>query len=112
MTTEQWERENQDTLKVMYKAGGYGVRQFRCGYCRKLLYTQTHNRKYCRYETCGHKALNLRNSIRRRQARGAPVVVKLLTLYELTPGSAQTLADKRATGNAPQKPRLNESLPS
>lgn len=70
MTTEQWERENQDTLQVMYEEGGYGVRQFRCGYCRKLLYTQTHNRKYCRYETCGHKALNLRNSIRRRQARG------------------------------------------
>ena len=70
MTTEQWERENQDTLKVMYEEGGYGVRQFRCGYCRKLLYTQTHNRKYCRYETCGHKALNLRNSIRRRRARG------------------------------------------
>lgn len=70
MTTEQWERENQDILKIMYETGGYGVRQFRCGYCRKLLYTQTYNRKYCRYETCGHKALNLRNSIRRRRARG------------------------------------------
>ena len=70
MTTEQWERENQDILKTMYETGGYGVRQFRCGYCRKLLYTQTYNRKYCRYETCGHKALNLRNSIRRRRARG------------------------------------------
>lgn len=56
MTTEQWERENQDILKTMYETGGYGVRQFRCGYCR--------------YETCGHKALNLRNSIRRRRARG------------------------------------------
>ena len=70
MTTEQWERENQDILKTMYETGGYGVRQFRCGYCCKLLYTQTYNRKYCRYETCGHKALNLRNSIRRRRARG------------------------------------------
>ena len=48
MTTEQWERENQDILKTMYETGGYGVRQFRCGYCRKLLYTQTYNRKYCR----------------------------------------------------------------
>ena len=33
MTTEQWERENQDILKTMYETGGYGVRQFRCGYC-------------------------------------------------------------------------------
>ena len=115
MTTEQWERENQDILKTMYETGGYGVRQFRCGYCRKLLYTQTYNRKYCRYETCGHKALNLRNSIRRRRARGeltCPVVVKLLTLYGPMPGSAQTLAGKRATGSVSQKPRLNESLPS
>ncbi len=70
MTTEQWERENQPTLKAMYEEGGYGVRKFRCGYCRKILYTQTHNRKYCRYETCGHKALNLRKSIQRRLERG------------------------------------------
>lgn len=28
MTTEQWERENQDILKTMYETGGYGVRQF------------------------------------------------------------------------------------
>lgn len=42
----------------------------------------------------------------------APVVVKLLTLYELTPGSAQTLAGKRATGSVSQKLRLNESPPS
>ena len=70
MTTEQWERENHPTLKAMYEEGGYGVRKFRCGYCRKILYTQTHNRKYCRYETCGHKALNLRKSIQRRLERG------------------------------------------
>ena len=60
MTTEQWERENQDTLMEYFIDGDPSVRRIQCEYCRKVLYTQTRSRKYCSFQTCGHKMLNLR----------------------------------------------------
>ena len=63
MTTEQWERENQDTLMEYFIDGDPSVRRIQCEYCRKIIYTQTRNRKYCSFQTCGHKMLNLRKSI-------------------------------------------------
>ena len=47
MTTEQWERENQDTLMEYFIDGDPSVRRIQCEYCRKVIYTQTRNRKYC-----------------------------------------------------------------
>lgn len=46
------------------------VRRIQCEHCRKIIYTQTRNRKYCSFQTCGHKMLNLRKSIRKRIERG------------------------------------------
>ena len=45
MTTEQWERENQDTLMEYFIDGDPSVRRIQCEYCRKVIYTQTRNRK-------------------------------------------------------------------
>ena len=70
MTTEQWERENQDTLMEYFIDGDPSVRRIQCEYCRKVLYTQTRNRKYCSFRTCGHKMLNLRKSLKKRVERG------------------------------------------
>ena len=55
MTTEQWERENQDTLMEYFIDGDPSVRRIQCEYCHKVIYTQTRNRKYCNFQTCGHK---------------------------------------------------------
>ena len=66
MTTEQWERENQDILMEYFIDGDPSVRRIQCEYCRKVLYTQTRNRKYCSFRTCGHKMLNLRKSLKKR----------------------------------------------
>ena len=66
MTTEQWERENQDTLMEYFIDGDPSVRRIQCEYCRKVIYTQTRNRKYCSFQTCGHKMLNLRKSLKKR----------------------------------------------
>ena len=41
MTTEQWERENQDTLMEYFIDGDPSVRRIQCEYCRKIIYTQT-----------------------------------------------------------------------
>lgn len=49
MTTEQWERENQDTLMEYFIDGDPSVRRIQCEYCRKVIYTQTRNRKYCSF---------------------------------------------------------------
>ena len=57
MTTEQWERENQDTLMEYFIDGAPSVRRIQCEYCCKAIYTQ--NSKYCSFQTCGHKMLNL-----------------------------------------------------
>ena len=70
MTTEQWERENQDTLMKYFIDGDPSVRRIQCEYCRKVIYTQTRNRKYCSFQTCGHKMLNLRKSLKKRAERG------------------------------------------
>ena len=70
MTTEQWERENQDTLMDYFIDGDPSVRRIQCEYCRKVIYTQTRNRKYCSFQTCGHKMLNLRKSLKKRAERG------------------------------------------
>ena len=70
MTTEQWERENQDTLMEYFIYGDSSVRRIQCEYCRKVIYTQTRNRKYCSFQTCGHKMLNLRKSLKKRVERG------------------------------------------
>lgn len=70
MTTEQWERENQDTLMEYFIDGDSSVRRIQCEYCRKVIYTQTRNRKYCSFQTCGHKMLNLRKSLKKRVERG------------------------------------------
>ena len=70
MTTEQWEHENQDTLMEYFIDGDPSVRRIQCEHCRKIIYTQTRNRKYCSFQTCGHKMLNLRKSIRKRIERG------------------------------------------
>ena len=70
MTTEQWERENQDTLMEYFIDGDPSVRRIQCEYCRKIIYTQTRNRKYCSFQTCGHKMLNLRKSLKKRAERG------------------------------------------
>ena len=70
MTTEQWERENQDTLMDYFIDGDLSVRRIQCEYCRKVIYTQTRNRKYCSFQTCGHKMLNLRKSLKKRIERG------------------------------------------
>ena len=45
MTTEQWERENQDTLMEYFIDGDPSVRRIQCEYCRKVIYTQTRNRE-------------------------------------------------------------------
>ena len=37
MTTEQWERENQDTLMEYFIDGDPSVRRIQCEYCRKVL---------------------------------------------------------------------------
>ena len=39
MTTEQWERENQDTLMEYFIDGDPSVRRIQCEYCRKVIYT-------------------------------------------------------------------------
>ena len=70
MTTEQWERENQDTLTEYFIDGDPSVRRIQCEYCRKVIYTQTRNRKYCSFQTCGHRMLNLRKSLKKRVERG------------------------------------------
>ena len=70
MTTEQWERENQDTLMEYFIDGDPSVRRIQCEYCRKVIYTQTRNRKYCSFQTCGHKMLNLRKSLKKSAERG------------------------------------------
>ena len=70
MTTEQWERENQDTLMEYFIDGDPSVRRIQCEYCHKVIYTQTRNRKYCSFQTCGHKMLNLRKSLKKRAERG------------------------------------------
>ena len=70
MTTEQWERENQDTLMEYFIDGDPSVRRIQCEYCRKVIYPQTRNRKYCSFQTCGHKMLNLRKSLKKRVERG------------------------------------------
>ena len=70
MTTEQWERENQDTLMEYFIDGDPSVRRIQCEYCRKVIYTQTRNRKYCSFQTCGHKMLNLRKRLKKRVERG------------------------------------------
>ena len=57
MTTEQWECENQDTLMEYFIDGDPSVRRIQCEYCRKVIYTQTRNRKYCSFQTCGHKIM-------------------------------------------------------
>ena len=41
MTTEQWERKNQDTLMEYFIDGDPSVRRIQCEYCRKIIYTQT-----------------------------------------------------------------------
>ena len=46
------------------------VRRIQCEYCRKVIYTQTRNRKYCSFQTCGYKMLNLRKSLKKRVERG------------------------------------------
>ena len=38
MTTEQWERENQDTLMEYFIDGDPSVRRIQCEYCRKVIY--------------------------------------------------------------------------
>ena len=55
MTTEQWERENQDILMEYFIDGDPSVHRIQCEYSRKVIYTQTRNRKYCSFQTCGHK---------------------------------------------------------
>ena len=64
------ERENQDTLMEYFIDGDPSVRRIQCEYCRKVIYTQTRNRKYCSFQTCGHKMLNLRKSLKKRAERG------------------------------------------
>ena len=39
MTTEQWERENQDTLMEYFIDGDPSVCRIQCEYCRKVIYT-------------------------------------------------------------------------
>ena len=70
MTTEQWERENQDTLMEYFIDGDPSVRRIQSEYCRKVIYTQTRNRKYCSFQTCGHKMLNLRKSLKSASSVG------------------------------------------
>ena len=50
--------------------GDPSVRRIQCEYCRKVIYTQTRNRKYCSFQTCSHKMLNLRKSLKKRAERG------------------------------------------
>ena len=38
MTTEQWERENQDTLMEYFIDGDPSVRRIQCEYCHKVIY--------------------------------------------------------------------------
>ena len=70
MTTEQWEHENQNILMDYFIDGDPSVRRIQCEYCRKVIYTQTRNRKYCSFHTCGHKMLNLRKSLKKRDECG------------------------------------------
>ncbi len=70
MTTEQWEHENQDTLMISLMATPVCA-ESSVNTAAKSLLTQTRNRKYCSFQTCGHKMLNLRKSIRKRIQRGS-----------------------------------------
>ena len=80
MTTKQWERENQDTLMEYFIDGDPSVRRIQCEYCRKVIYTQTRNRKYCSFQTCGHRMLNLRKSLKKRVER-APTPAAISSRY-------------------------------
>ena len=39
MTTEQWERENQDILMEYFIDGDPSVRRIQCEYCRTVIFT-------------------------------------------------------------------------
>ena len=43
MTTEQWERENQDTLMEYFIDDDPSVRRIQCEYCRKVIYKVVEN---------------------------------------------------------------------
>ena len=74
MTTEQWERENQDTLMEYFIDGDPSVHRIQCECCRKVIYTQTRNRKYCSFQRiergaytcpcCGEQFLPIRADAR------------------------------------------------
>ena len=49
MTTEQWERENQDTLMEYFIDGDPSVRRIQCEYCCKVIYTQTRTENIAAY---------------------------------------------------------------
>ena len=98
MTTEQWERENQDTPMEYFIDGGPSVRRIQCEYCRKVIYTQTRNRKYCSFQTCGHKMLNLRKSLKKRVERGKSAGSSSYRFGQM-PDIATTSVGRKATAS-------------
>ena len=100
MTTEQWERENQDTLMEYFIDGDPSVRRIQCESCRKIIYTQTRNRKYCSFQTCGHQMLNLRKSLKKRVgAEPTPALAVVSSSYRFgrMPDIAATPVGRKTT---------------
>ena len=95
MTTEQWERKNQDILMEYFIDGDPSVRRIQCEYCRKVIYTQTRNRKYCSFQTCGHKMLNLRKSLKKRAERGSYRSGQMPDIAAMPVGRKATASAKR-----------------
>ena len=70
-TTEQWERENQDTLMEYFIDGIPVCAESNVNTAARSSTPRPGNtRKYCSFQTCGHKMLNLRKSLKKRVERG------------------------------------------
>ncbi len=85
---DEWERENQSTLKEWYgeqkpyEHYTWEVRKILCGGCHQFFYTRIHAKKYCNNATCGRIA-NYRHQrekrLQARQNRMCPICGKSFT---------------------------------
>ncbi len=109
MTTEQWERENQDTLMEYFIDGDPSVRRIQCECCRKVIYTQTRNRKYCSFQTCGHRMLNLRKVLKsalNAEPTPALAMVSSSCRFGRMPDIAATPVGRKTTASVKQSHTL------
>ena len=71
MTTEQWERENQDTLMEYFIDGDPSVHRIQCECCRKVIYTQTRKPQILQLPDLRSPDAELAKSLKKRIERGA-----------------------------------------